>query len=102
MCNVKRLVLFGTLFLAGCGGGPVNAPPSDAGTAEAEVKAILQLAVSYGKITEGFSEIDQYVQEVEAKDAAKGQMLQTEIKALRALSDPEAIKAKAQEIIGKL
>jgi len=102
MCNAKWWLLFVTLFLAGCGGGPVNTPPQDSGTAESEVKAILNTAVKFGQITDAFGDIDQYVDQVEAKDAAKGQALRTEIKALKAMTDAEKIKTKAQEIISTL
>jgi hypothetical protein len=100
--NLARLLsLFGLVALMGCDMGTVNPPPENVDEPTFELELMLKAPAEYGVLPEGF-DASEYVDEIRSSDAAKGDEIEADLKALKALSNPEEIKVKAQEILSKL
>jgi hypothetical protein len=98
----RSLLMLGLVALVGCDAGPVSAPPEDVDDTSFELRLMLEDAVETGRLAADFADSEDIVAEIKAEDAAKGAELEADIKELQAMSDPEQIKAKAKEVLGKL
>lgn len=92
------------LVVAGCGEGiksvPLNtgAPPPAVDSA----KAVLNDVANTGEMGSGMDSLKQSLEQIKQSDAAKGEALLTDLKALEGETDKEKIKAKAKEMANKL
>jgi hypothetical protein len=97
----KLFLLLGLVALIGCDAGPVNPPPEDADEPTFELRLMLQDAADSGMLVEG-TDPAEYLQPIKDADPAKAEKLAPMLDELLGLSDSEAIKAKAQEILSQL
>ena len=95
-------VLAVALLVVGCdkrGGSTAASKPPDATAA----KAVLDEVAKTGQIGSGFLTVTDYVEYLKKTDSAKAEALSKEVEAMNKLSNsPDALKAKAKEIAGKL
>jgi len=86
------------LVMVGCGGGPAPIavdPPATPAAAET-AKSVLQTVADTGELGSGAEGLRTAIQELNKPD------LLADVDALESASDPEAAKAKAKEMLGKL
>ncbi len=99
---VKRfLLLLGLVALIGCDTGPVNAPPEDVDQPDFELRLLLQDAADTGLLPEGVNTAE-YVYPIKEADPAKAEEIAGQLDELKEMSDPEEIKAKAQDMLSNL
>jgi hypothetical protein len=109
----KRLlpfVLLGLVVLLGCSQGaghqtPISTPgATDAPPAPAEdLKNQLTSLAEIGEMMPGMETIGDNIAAIKANDAEKGAALEKDFEALnQAMGNPEQVKAKAKEMLGKI
>lgn len=102
MCT-RNFVLFllPLAILLGCTQrpAPVKVQPPKASD---QVKTALQDLAQRGEITSGIGELKTNLEAMKATDSAKATALLADCEELVTLTTPDAIKAKAQEMLGKL
>lgn len=98
----KFLVLLAAIVMVGCPAGQteVGVQAPEAGTSEA--KTLLEEIAETGEVSSAVMTIREGLEALQATDAAKADGLLTELDELEAMSDAEAIKAKAKEMADKL
>jgi hypothetical protein len=104
---MKRLGLLAALLVValaiGCDqGGGSSAKKGPAPSTDA-AKAALNDMVTTGRLGSGMMAVDSYIGSLKASDPAKSEALAKDMNDLRGLgSKPDAFKAKAKEMAGKL
>jgi hypothetical protein len=98
----KFFLLLGLVALIGCDVGPVNAPPEDADEPYFELRLMLQDAADTGMVPSDFADATEYIEQMKEADPTKAEAIAPGIEALQGLTDPEEVKAKAQEILSQL
>lgn len=96
--------LFLTMALAviiGC--APSSIPVEQPNVAAKQaVETNLQMAAESGQVGSEMMEVQQKLEEMKATDSALATELLADLEELQAMSNPEQVKAKAKEMIGKL
>lgn len=95
------LLVLPLAVLLGCSGraGPVRVEPPKAADM---VKAALQDLATSGQIGSSIDELKTHLESMKATDSAKAAALLADYDKLVKLTNPQAIKAKAKEMLGKL
>ncbi|MCA9125284.1 MAG: hypothetical protein H6821_14025 [Planctomycetaceae bacterium] len=86
------------LVMVGCGGGPAPIavePPAASGAADT-AKSVLEGVIESGELGSGAEELRTAIQGLNKPD------LLADVDALESASSPDAAKAKAKEMLGKL
>jgi len=99
------VLLVFALAVIGCSGGtgpgpqkvqPVQVQPADA------IRSALESVAQTGQLgSEGLT-IQENIEKLRASDPAKAEELAKDYEALQGMSDPAKVRAKAQEMLGKL
>jgi len=92
------------LAMVGCDSGPAPVavePPASSAAAET-VKSILQGVSESGELGSGAEELRGALEEMKQSDSATATTLLADLAALESSRDPDAAKAKAKEMLGKL
>lgn len=92
------------VLVTGCGSGVKSVPISPAAPPPAvqSAKAVLDDLANTGEMGSAMDSLKQSLEQIKQTDAAKGDALLADFKALSAETDKEKIKAKAKEMAGKL
>lgn len=89
--------------LVGCTGDkPIPVAPPAAQSATASAKAVLDEVAQTGNRGSGMMQLRQDLEKLKQTDATRGTELLSDLDALEAASQPEAIKAKAKAMADKL
>ncbi|MFH1920991.1 MAG: hypothetical protein ABIP48_14065 [Planctomycetota bacterium] len=104
MSWMRFVVFLGFAALVGCGGGPssVDVTPLPEETPVQAITTVLEGLAADGQFAPGMESLDENIEKLKATDAEKAGALEEDWKALQSLSDPEAIQAKAKEMLGTL
>jgi len=94
------LPLFAVIAI-GCGPRSIQVEQPDTGPADA-VKRDLEMVVQNGQLGSEMTVIQDNLEKMKATDSAKAAELLQDLEEMYSLSDPEAVKKKANEMIGKL
>ena len=95
-------ILFMT-SLVGCGAVTNDAPKTVTPPSSTEqMKAVLNDLAQSGQMSSGVMTLETEIDKLKATDAAKADALKKDYDALKAMNDPNQIKAKAQEMLKKL
>lgn len=98
----RVLALVALVAIVGCGTqGSVSVDPVERTPAE-EIKSGLESLAETGHFAPGMETIADQIAALKTTDAEKGEALQKDWEEIEKLTDPEAIKAKAKEMIEKL
>ncbi len=106
LMNFLRMLLLCTVVaMLGCGSGPGSdseavTPPTVQPADQA--KAVLENVAQTGELGSGIGELRPLFEQIKATDAAKGDALLSDLTALESSTSPDAAKAKAKEMLGKL
>ena len=96
------MLLLGVVSLVGCDTGQVEIPEATTDSTAALMKPILERVAETGDLSIA-EELQSYIDEDLAEtDPAKADTMKKEFDELMALSSPNEIKAKAQDMISKL
>ena len=102
---VRGSIVLIVLAMIGCGGGgpaPVAVePPAQTAGIDA-VKSMLQDVAGSGELGSGAEGLRTALEAMKGSDAAKATALLADLDALEASGSPDAAKAKATEMLGKL
>jgi hypothetical protein len=99
---VVLLVSAAVLLIAGCGGPKSEkVKPPSVTPAEAAKTALKEIADS-GQVGSGADVIKQSLEKLKGTDAAKADALLKDYETLIKTQNPDAVKAKATEMMGKL
>ena len=104
LARVVRLGIaaMGCLMLAGCGGSDLPRPVKVQARLLGPKDLLLKYAES-GELDSGTSELQDMLETLKTKDAAKGDELLSDLRTLKLLKDDaNAIKAQAQKMLDKL
>ncbi len=93
-----------SLAMIGCGGGPapVSVQPQAKAAPTQIAKSVLETVAGTGEVGSGVGELRTALEELKQTDSAKATALLTDLDALEKSANPEAAKAKAKAMLGKL
>lgn len=104
MNTLRIMTLLSVAALVGCGSDIKSVPvqPAAAPPAAQSAKAILTDFANTGEVGSSVEMLRQNLEQIKQTDAAKGDALLSDLKALEAETDKEKIKAKAKAMSDKL
>jgi hypothetical protein len=105
MLRLIAVLLAASVLVVGCSGGtgpgPQKVTPPQVQPADA-IRSALQSVAQSGQLgSEGLT-IQENIEKLRATDSAKAEALAKDYQELEKLSDPAKVKAKAEEMLGKL
>jgi hypothetical protein len=104
MSFLRILTLLSVVVILGCGSDIKSVPvtPAAPPPAAQSAKAILTDLANTGEMGSAMETLRQNLEQIKQTDAAKGDALLTELKALEAEKNADQVKAKAKAMADKL
>lgn len=102
--SLKRFVLAAVIGVAtiGCGGVKETKVSIETTAIEANVKKTLEEYAKTGQTGSSLTALESDINGIKATDSAKGNALMEDYNELLQADSPDKVKAKAQEMLGKL
>lgn len=102
MQRARWISLLGAFLLVGCGPVGDSATTVTPPASTDNIRAVLTDLSKTGEMNSGVMMLESNIETLRQTDAAKADALKKGYDELKALNDPNQIKAKAQEMLGKL
>ena len=96
------LTVLGAAFLVGCGPKPEFEGTAEKTDPEQAIRTTLEEIIQKGQLGSNVGAMMEAVAELKKTDSAKAEVLMKDVDELMASRGPQQVKAKAQEMLGKL
>lgn len=91
-----------SVSVIGCGGSDIPKPVAVTPAAPPALKAMIESVASSGELGSGADALKTELDNLAKTDEAKAKTLLADLEKMQKLSDPEAVKALAKQMAGKL